>query len=236
MRAWASIPRYAALKKPLENNMPYDWQNAITLIEAVGWVASILTIATYAMNTMMLLRILALASSACFVIYGTVLQLWPLVVMELVLLPINGFRLWQLVSLRHLLDGSEKRIHDDYSVIRRYGKKRKILEGVTIFERGESVEELYFLAKGRILIEEYELELEAGNIFGEIGFFTDAAARTATARCLEDAVVYTLNQNQFMRLQFEDPSFGLSVMRTVTRRLQQNANDPLSTISGNSKP
>ncbi|WP_300014825.1 hypothetical protein [uncultured Roseobacter sp.] len=35
-------------------------------IEAVGWRASILTVATYAMNTMMPLRMLAIASFALF--------------------------------------------------------------------------------------------------------------------------------------------------------------------------
>lgn len=203
--------------------MPYAWLDAIILIEVVGWTASALTIATYAMNTMMPLRILALGSSVCFIIYGTVLQLWPLLAMELVLLPINSFRLWQLISLRRRVRGTETGSSDDFSVIRRYGKLRHIAAGTTIFKRGDKVDNLYFLSQGRVLIEEYSLEIEAAEIFGEIAFFTDAATRTATARCLEDAVVYTLDEKQFMRLQFEDPSFGLSVMRTITRRLQQNA-------------
>lgn len=203
--------------------MPYEWLEAIILIEVVGWTASALTIATYAMNTMMPLRILALGSSVCFMIYGTVLQLWPLLVMELVLLPINSFRLWQLISLRRHVRVTEGESTNDFSVIRRYGKVRYIAAGTTIFKRGDSVDNLYFLSEGRVLIEEYGLELEGADIFGEIAFFTDAAARTATARCLENAVVYTLDEKQFMRLQFEDPSFGLSVMRTITRRLQQNA-------------
>ncbi|WP_299776674.1 hypothetical protein [uncultured Roseobacter sp.] len=40
----------------------------LTWIEAVGWLASILTDATDAMNTMMPLRILAIASSLCFIV------------------------------------------------------------------------------------------------------------------------------------------------------------------------
>ena len=34
--------------------------------------------------------------------------------------------------------------------------------------------------------------------------------------------VYEIDEKRFMRLQFEDPSFGLSIMRTVTRRLAAN--------------
>ena len=86
------------------------------------------------------------------------------------------------------------------------------------------MDRLYFLATGRVIIEELDIEVSAGNIFGEIAFFTDAAKRTATARCLEDATVYEIDKKRFMRLQFEDPSFGLSVMRTITQRLTANGN------------
>ena len=34
--------------------------------------------------------------------------------------------------------------------------------------------------------------------------------------------IYGIDQKQFMRLQFEDPSFGLAIMRTITRRLIEN--------------
>ncbi|MFN3144654.1 MAG: Crp/Fnr family transcriptional regulator [Paracoccaceae bacterium] len=61
-----------------------------------------------------------------------------------------------------------------------------------------------------------------GDIFGEIAFFTDAATRTASARTVDEAEVYEIDRKRFMRLQFEDPSFGMSVMRTVTRRLAAN--------------
>ena len=91
--------------------------------------------------------------------------------------------------------------------------------GAIVFERGDPVDRLYFIAKGRVQIEEMGINLTEGEIFGEIAFFTDSAERTATARCIEKTEVYSINEKQFMRLQFEDPSFGLAIMRTITRRL-----------------
>jgi len=192
-------------------------------IEAVGWLASALTVATYTMNTMIPLRILAIASSVCFAFYASVLQLWPLLAMELLLLPINVYRFWQIVSLRGKLKTSSKSAEPDFSIIKAYGKQRRIKAGTVVFYCGDAVDRLYFLAQGRVLIEEIDIELSAGEIFGEMAFFTDEAVRTATARCVEDATVFEIDEKRFMRLQFEDPSFGMSVMRTITRRLIENA-------------
>lgn len=192
-------------------------------IEAVGWLASALTVATYTMNTMIPLRILAIASSVCFAIYAAILQLWPLLAMELLLLPINIYRFWQILVLRGKVTASAQRAKSDFSVIKAYGRKRRIGADTIVFTRGDAVDRLYFLAEGRVLIEELDIELSAGQIFGEMAFFTDEAKRTATARCLEASTVYEVDEKRFMRLQFEDPSFGMSIMRTITRRLIENA-------------
>lgn len=190
-----------------------DW------IEVLGWLASILTVASYSVNTMMPLRILAIVSSVFFIIYATLLQLWPLVAMELVLLPINAYRFWQILSLRGKLRAKRGDASEDFALIKTYGKVRRIKAGTLIFERGDPVDQLYYLSEGNVLIEDLDVTLCGGEIFGEIAFFTDSATRTATARCTQDAVVYELDEKQFMRLQFEDPSFGLSVIKTLTRRL-----------------
>lgn len=192
-------------------------------IELLGWMASALTIATYAMNTMLPLRLLAIASSVCFAIYAAVLQLWPLLVMELTLLPINLYRLWQLVSLRGKVSQSARSGAPDFSVIKAYGRPRTLQAGTVVFEKGDPVDRLYFVSSGKVHIAEPDVHIGAGEIFGEIAFFTDEAVRTATARCTEIARVYEIDEKLFMRLQFEDPSFGLAVMRTMTRRLLENA-------------
>lgn len=193
-------------------------------VEAIGWLASVITIATYSVSTMLPLRVLAIMSSLFFATYGLILQLWPLLAMELILLPINVYRLWQLLSLRGKLRSASTANQTDFSVIRSYGKLLRINAGSIVFQRGDVVNQLYYLAKGRIRIEEMGIDLASGNVFGEIAFFSDAAVRTATARCIEDAEVYAISEKQLMRLQFEDPSFGLAIMRTVTRRLMENAN------------
>jgi CRP-like cAMP-binding protein len=104
-----------------------------------------------------------------------------------------------------------------------YGKKRVIQAGNVIFKKGDPVDSLYYLAEGRVEIEDQNVSVTAGKIFGEMAFFNNSAARSATVRCLEDTVVYELNEKRFARLEYEDPKFAMAVMRTVTNRLVANA-------------
>jgi hypothetical protein len=61
--------------------------------EAYGWLASSLTLLTFMCGDMRRLRCAALAANAAFIAYGALAQLWPVLVLHLVLVPINLWRL-----------------------------------------------------------------------------------------------------------------------------------------------
>jgi len=193
------------------------------IIEAVGWLGAALQVATFAMNSMIPVRILAMASSVCFIIYGGVFHLWPLLTVALVLLSVNAYRLYELIALRRLVTHMTDESETDFSAAMAYGKKRVIPAGDVIFKKGDRVDSLYYLAEGRVEIEDQNVSVVAGNIFGEMAFFNKSAVRSATVRCVEDTVVYELDEKRFTRVQYEDPEFAMAVMRTVTRRLVANA-------------
>jgi hypothetical protein len=71
-----------------------DW------IEAVGFCGTGLTLASWAMGSALHLRVVGLASSVAFLAYGLLTQSWPVVATELMLMPLNGWRLWQLLRRR----------------------------------------------------------------------------------------------------------------------------------------
>jgi hypothetical protein len=193
------------------------------IIQAVGWLAVVLKVATFATSSMIPLRLLAMASSICFIIYSGVFQVWPLLVIELTLLPINAYRLYEIIALRRLVTHMTDESEPDFSAAMAYGKKRVIQAGNVIFTKGDPVDCLYYLAEGRVEIEDQNVTVAAGKIFGEMAFFNASAERSATVRCLEDTVVYELDEKRFTRLQYEDPKFAMAVMRTVTKRLVANA-------------
>jgi len=193
------------------------------IIEAVGWLAAGLKVATLAMKSMIPMRLVAIASSVCFIIYSAVFQIWPLLAVELFLLPIIAYRLYEIIAVRRLVTHMTDESEPDFSAAMAYGKKRVLQAGNVIFKKGDPVDSLYYLAEGRVEIEGQNAIVAAGKIFGEMAFFNNSAARSATVRCLEDTVVYELDEKRFARLEYDDPKFAMAVMRTVTNRLVANA-------------
>lgn len=65
-------------------------------IEALGFVGSGFAVLTYWMRDMLWLRIAAVLSCIFFIAYAALIGSYPLLTMELVLLPINAYRLVEL--------------------------------------------------------------------------------------------------------------------------------------------
>ena len=63
--------------------------------DILGYTASAAVLATFCMNTMRALRILALVSNVLFISYGYFDSLYPVLVLHAILLPMNLLRLMQ---------------------------------------------------------------------------------------------------------------------------------------------
>jgi CRP/FNR family transcriptional regulator, cyclic AMP receptor protein len=66
-------------------------------VELVGYAGTTATIATYSMRTIVPLRIAGILSSLFFIAYALLVGVSPLLMTELVLLPINCWRLCEAV-------------------------------------------------------------------------------------------------------------------------------------------
>ncbi|WP_138465502.1 cyclic nucleotide-binding domain-containing protein [Poseidonocella sp. HB161398] len=195
-------------------------------IELIGWAASLATIASYGMKTMIPLRILAICSSLLFLAYGLVQQVWPMVFMEAVLLPFNLWRLAEILILRRRLLAAKGADRADFSALKSVTRAERLGAGEMLFRQGERPDKVYLIAAGTVELPELGLRLGPGDIVGEIAFFTEAATRSASARCLTDCTIHAAGEDAFLKLSFQDPGFGLAVMRTITRRLAENAAHP----------
>ncbi|MGO1079970.1 YgjV family protein [Inquilinus sp. CA228] len=66
-------------------------------IEAFGYAGTGFTILAYSMRRLLPLRIVAILSSASFLVYAALIGSAPLMLMEAALLPINAWRLIELI-------------------------------------------------------------------------------------------------------------------------------------------
>ncbi len=67
----------------------------------LGWAACALVLATFCMRDMVALRITALASNVAFIAYGASSGIDPVLMLHIVLLPLNAWRLaqsWPAIS------------------------------------------------------------------------------------------------------------------------------------------
>ena len=92
-------------------------------------------------------------------------------------------------------------------------------KGDILFRKGEPGRALYFIQKGRVALPEIDKFMEEGEIFGEIGIFAPAHARTCTALCDSDVRLFCLTAEQARRLYFENPQFAYHVMQLIAQRL-----------------
>ena len=67
------------------------------IADATGYLASALVFAAFCMKEMISLRVIALCSNLAFIAYGLELDLHPIYLLHAILLPMNSWRLWQLL-------------------------------------------------------------------------------------------------------------------------------------------
>jgi hypothetical protein len=67
--------------------------------DLLGYLASAAVLATFTMNAMVWLRLLAILSNVLFIAYGTLAHLPPVLGLHAVLLPLNVLRLLQMTNL-----------------------------------------------------------------------------------------------------------------------------------------
>jgi CRP/FNR family transcriptional regulator, cyclic AMP receptor protein len=188
-------------------------------VELLGWVAAGFTLLAFSMRTMMPLRMAAIASNVFFIAYAALDGLHPVLVLHSVLLPFNLLRLAEIVRTRRSVARARRGALDPAWLKGLTTARKTFPAGAVVFEQGDAPDFIYYVLSGRVGLDRVEVDLGPGQVFGEIAFFTDARARTLTARCLEPCELLALDEAAFTRLHYQDPAFGLYLMRLITQRL-----------------
>lgn len=77
--------------------MQTDADFAMALTDTFGWLATALMLATFHCDSQRRMRGFALAANLCFIVYGSIHGLLPVVILHTLLFPIN---LHKLLALR----------------------------------------------------------------------------------------------------------------------------------------
>ena len=182
-------------------------------------LAGLLVIVSAFVKTMIPLRWLAVGSNAGFIVYGLAYPSPLMVVLHAVLLPVNLWRVRQMVTLTRRVMAVAVTPAQMQTWLRPYMRSRRLRAGTTIFSLGDAADRMYFLVSGRIDLPEIHVTLEAGEMFGEIAFFTPERLRRSSARCATACTVMSIDEDTFRQLVYQNPDFGLEIVRLIATRL-----------------
>ena len=71
----------------------------LTYVEIIGYIGSAFTLSAVFMKTMIPLRFFGMCSNAIFIVYAFHLNLPSIMIVSCILLPLNGFRFFQMRKL-----------------------------------------------------------------------------------------------------------------------------------------
>jgi len=194
----------------------------INWVQWIGYTASLLVFSTFYMKTMIPLRCVAIASNVAFLAYGYFAGLYPVFLLHAVLLPLNVFRLHQM---RKLIQRVQRSLRRDFPVewIIPFVAREDFKKEEALFRKGDPADKLYYLEKGAVRLPEVHRTVGAGEIVGEVGVFSPFKERTASAVCTTDSTFLVLGERKALELYHQNPDFGLCLMRTMIRRLLDQA-------------
>ena len=193
----------------------------MTWVEALGWFGAALAIAGSAMKTIIPLRCIGIATNVVALIYASFMGLYPSMTVNLILLPLNGVRLYQMLHLiRQVKQASKSDLSMDW--LKPFMTRRKVKTGEVLFAKGESATCMFYTLSGRYRLKELNIELLQGQLVGEMGFMSPDHRRTQTLECLEAGEVLSISYDEVRQLYFQNPEFGFYFLRLTSERLFHN--------------
>ncbi len=193
----------------------------ITLASMCALVGAIFFVATLLTRTMVPLRISNMIGCVFFVGFGALAGDIKTFLLYLLLLPINGFRLRQMLNLvkkaRHATQGDTS-----MEWLKPFMTARKYRKGDILFKKDAVAHEMFLTVTGKFLVTEIGVELPPGRLMGELGFLSPENRRTATVVCTEDGQVLTITYDKLLEIYFQNPQFGYYFLVLTSQRLLEN--------------
>lgn len=184
-------------------------------------------------KTMIPLRWLAIGSNVGFVCYGALHPSYPMLILHLLLLPLNIFRLKEMVQLTRRVNAVEQSGDLSGIWLRPYMRSETHADGSLLFRKGDRGDRLYLLAEGQIEFVEIGTHLDPGQIFGEIAFFAPDRRRQLSARCKGKCTILSIDESTMRQLYHQNPEFGFQLISLVAGRLSADVHRLTNQLHGN---
>jgi CRP/FNR family cyclic AMP-dependent transcriptional regulator len=198
-------------------------------IPIVAFAEALTSIGAAYMKRMIPLRTMAMLNNLLGVMVGVGVGNFATILKHLVNFPLNAVRLREM---RRLVANVRNASAGDLKIewLKSFMHSRSLRAGSWLYSKGGAAREAFLLIEGRIQIPERSVSLEPGAFFGEMALFTAAGTRTASALCATDVRLLVITYEQFEQLYFQNPEFGLYLVRLIVRRFEINHVEPATVL------
>jgi CRP/FNR family cyclic AMP-dependent transcriptional regulator len=195
------------------------------LAELIGVAAAAASLYAAQSRTIIPLRAAAIAANLLAMGYSFLHGTFPTFALNLVLLPLNAWRLRAMLILIRNIDAAIKGdMNADWLLP--YTRPKNFNAGDIIMERGEYATAAYYVVSGEVEIVGINKTRGAGTLIGEIGLFASDGRRINTVRCRTDVQTAVIDYDRFKELYFQNPQFGFRLLHLVVARLQSSSELP----------
>ncbi len=193
----------------------------MTWVEAVGYLAAAAGLYSSYARTMIPLRMASIVANLLFIGYGLLKGIYPTILVNCVLLPLNFIR---LRDMRSLITRVHAAADGDLNIdwLRPYLTRHHYKAGDFLWRKGDAATEAAYILDGKVSLVELQTTIGKGALIGEMGLFDIKNQRTASVQCLTDVEVGSITYDQFRILYYQNPEFGFYLLRLVTGRMQEN--------------
>jgi hypothetical protein len=184
---------------------------SVSYVDLIGYFGGGITLWGIYQKTMIPLRVGAVIGNLGFIGFGLLAGSYPTLVLHAVLLPLNGYRLYQMMRLvRDIRDsaGQDNSLEPLLPFMQRVREEA----GTVLFRKDDAPDRMIVIHSGSIVLE-------------EIAAFTPDNRRTCTAVCETECELFTLSNDAMVQLFYQNPRFGMFLVRVVVQRLLKNWRD-----------
>jgi CRP-like cAMP-binding protein len=193
----------------------------MTYVQVIGYTAAGLGVLMFAMQTMIPLRITGLAHNVGQIAFGLLAGVYPTVIQHTILLPLNSYRLYEMLRLIKQVKAANTGDHS-LDWLKPFMTKRSVTAGETLFHKGDEAGAMYFLLSGQLHVDGINVDLGPGAVVGELGMLAPGRTRTQTVTCTQDAAILEMSYSRIEQLYFQNPRFGFYFLNLSTARLFEN--------------
>ncbi len=191
-------------------------------MDSLGYLGGLLTLATFSMTTMLRLRMVGIAANFAFISYGVLAHVYPVMLLHIALLPLNLWRLNQLLQLTRLIENAST-ANRSLDWLKPFVGRKATKAGDVLFRIGEPAVELLIVLRGQFRAIEADVVLGPGDVIGELGLITREKKRTQTVVCEQDGLLLLLTYDEVRQMYYQDPKFGFFLLELVAERLISDA-------------